>query len=76
MTIKVGDKVMWRGCFGTDPAREATITSLEITDIPRTKYGDEVDEVSWEDVRSNRVLFGFDNGHWAYSDQIDRGVQL
>jgi hypothetical protein len=70
--VRIGDNVKWRGCFGMDAPRSAVVTGLEITDAPRTKYGREVEEASWELVRQNRVLFTLDNGHWAYGEQISK----
>ena len=45
-TLKIGDKVWWKGGFGGDPVKMATIEEIEIT--RRHKYGDMVDEVDWE----------------------------
>ena len=69
-TVKIGDKVRWRGAFGSDPERIVTVVGLEVTDDPREKYGQEVEEASWALVRRNRVVFSLDTGNWAYSDQI------
>lgn len=76
MTVKVGDKVMWRGAFGNDEPECATVTSLSITDEPNDKYGKEVSEVSWDLVENERVVFTLDNGHWAYSHQISKIERL
>lgn len=69
--LKVGDTVMWRGAFGREPPMPAVIEDMQVTDRPREKYGDYVDEVSLRLVRRGRVVFGLTNGHWCYSDQID-----
>jgi len=69
-TVKIGDYVMWRGCFGADKPRRVRVTGLDVTDHPREKYGEEVDSVSWDLVRQNRVVFSLSNDSWAYSDQI------
>jgi hypothetical protein len=71
MIIKVGDRVNWRGGFGADTPKIATITGMDITEQPREKYGESVEEVDIDLIRQNRVLFSLDNGHWAYSDQIE-----
>jgi hypothetical protein len=68
--LKVGDEVLWRGCFGTEPAKPARVTGLEITEYPRSKHGFEVDQVAWFMMRENRVLILLDNDHWAYAEQI------
>ena len=62
-TVKVGDKVMWRGCFGSDAPRIAVVEWTEITAAPRMKDGKEAEEAPWTLVRDNRVLFGLDNEH-------------
>jgi hypothetical protein len=46
--LKVGDKVWWRGGFGSDPRKVATVEEIEITG--GYKYGEQVDEVDWEEV--------------------------
>jgi len=69
-SLKVGDRVMWRGGFGRLPAEEATIEDMQVTGRPREKYGEPAERVSVALVRSNRVVFGLTNGHWCYSDQI------
>jgi hypothetical protein len=53
-----------------DAPRPAVVETMEVTDMPRMKEGRDVDEVSWDLVRANRVVFGLDNGHWAYGEQI------
>jgi hypothetical protein len=68
--LKVGDVVMWKGSFGRNDASPATITRMELTQLPRTKYGIEVNEIPWDMVRANRVVVVLDNGHWAYGEQI------
>ena len=71
-TVKVGDTVSWRDCWGTSAPRDAIVKRMEITDQPRSKYGNgPVDEVSEDLVKENRVIFDLDNGKWAYASQID-----
>lgn len=70
-TLKIGDKVWWRGGFGSEPAKLATIEEIEIT--KGYKYGDQVDEVSWDEVYDRNVVVSFsDNNHWAYASQIKK----
>lgn len=70
-TLKVGDKVWWRGGFGSEPAKLATVEEIEITN--GYKYGDQVDEVSWKQVYDRNVVVSFsDNDHWAYASQIKK----
>jgi hypothetical protein len=68
--LKVGDAVSWKGSFGMAAPQIVRVQGMEITEYPRTKEGDPVDEVSWDIVKENRVIFDLDNGHWAYSEQI------
>jgi len=69
--IKVGDSVRWRGAFGMNAPRVVRVESMELTDQPRSKYGDFVDEATEEEVKANRVVFSLSSGNWAYSDQIE-----
>jgi hypothetical protein len=73
--VRVGDTVEWRGGWGRDIPKDAVVTDLTITDHPRDKYGEDVEEADWGLVHLNRVVFGLDNGHWAYSDQIRKAVK-
>ena len=70
--VKIGDTVMWRGCFGSDAPIPARVIGMELSTIPRDKYGKSVESATWEDVEKNLVVFDLDGGHWAYSDQISR----
>lgn len=70
-TVKIGDTVNWKGCFGMDAPRAAKVVSMELTDYPRAKYGKVVNEVTAEQIAENRVLFTLDNNHWCYSEQIE-----
>lgn len=70
-TIKIGDTVHWRGCFGMNAPMSAKVVCMELTEYPRSKNGVEVDEVTVDMVAKNRVLFTLDNNHWAYSEQIE-----
>ena len=67
-TLKIGDQVSWRGGFGGDNARIATVIGIEVTN--GEKYGDDVEEVLWEEVYGRNVVIDLDNSHWAYADQI------
>ena len=70
MKIKIGDTVTYRGGFGTQLPKTAVVEDLEVTDVPRCKEGEQVDEVDESLVKENRVLFTLDDGHWCYSEQI------
>lgn len=69
--LKIGDKVMWRGAWGTQPPVETTVTEIEICSIG-SKHGRPVKSVSWDKVVDRKVLVILSNGHWAYGDQIDQ----
>ena len=68
--LQVGDSVSWRHCWGTAPIAEVRVLSMEVTDYPRSKYGDSVSEVSWNTVKQNRVVLTLSGGSWAYASQI------
>ena len=68
--LKIGDKVLWRGGFGMDPAQEAIIDGIEIT--KGGKYGKPVDEVDWDQVYGRNLVVTLENGKWAYASQISR----
>jgi hypothetical protein len=67
--LKIGDKVMWRGGFGSEPAKEATVTGIEKCAVG-AKNGNSVSKVSWDKVNSRQIVVDLDNGHWAYGTQI------
>lgn len=68
--VRVGDKVMWRGCFGSDQPQVAVVEHMEVTQHPRSKYGEPVQCAPMDAVRANRVIFTLTNGHWCYAEQI------
>lgn len=69
--LRLGDEVLWRGGFGRDVPRLATVKRIEVTPGKRQKYGGrEVQWVEWKTVNANRVVVDLDNGHWAYGEQI------
>ena len=71
--LKIGDTVLWRGGFGSEPARLAVVEGIEITG--GYKYGDSVDEVPWSEVYDRNVTVDLDSEHWAYASQIKRYLQ-
>lgn len=71
--LKIGDKVWWRGGFGSEPAKLAVVEGIEIT--YGYKYGDPVDEVPWSEVYDRNVVVELDSEHWAYASQIKRCLQ-
>jgi hypothetical protein len=65
--LKIGDKVMWRGGFGTEAPKEAIVESIELCKSG-DKYGDSVDSVDWS--KKDRIVVDLNNGHWAKGHQI------
>ena len=68
MSVKVGQKVKYRGNFGSGPIEVVTLESIELCEDEHEKYGTPVDEVDVWDL--NRCCVCLDNGHWAYGYQI------
>ncbi len=71
--LKIGDKVWWRGGFGSEPAKLAVVEGIEITG--GHKYGEPVDEIPWSEVYDRNVTVDLDSDHWAYAEQISRYLQ-
>jgi hypothetical protein len=67
--LKVGDEVMWRGGFGSEPPRKAKVIGLEVCPAGE-KYGTPSESVEWSKIHS--VVVDLDNGHWAKGSQIFR----
>ena len=68
--IRIGDKVSWRGDYGKAPVEEATVELITLTEGPYSTDGNEVYSVKLETLKGGAVLFDFDNGHWAYGNQV------
>lgn len=66
--IRVGDHVIWRGGFGRDAPAIAKIESMELTEHPRSKHGEDVAEADWS--MKNNLIVTLTNGHWAYGEQL------
>lgn len=66
--LRVGDRVCWRGGWGTVEATEATVTSIDRVRYGE-KYGNPVTDMPWSEVPRCAVV-GLDNGHWAYGKQV------
>jgi hypothetical protein len=69
--FRVGDEIVYRPSWGSGVETVVRIESMEVTRYPREKYGHPADEVDVGLVEENRVVMTLDNGHWAYSDQVD-----
>lgn len=66
--IRVGDHVIWRGSFGGDAPAIAKIESMQLTEHPRSKYGEDVAEADWS--MKNHLVVTLTNGRWAYGEQL------
>ncbi len=62
--------VSWRGDYGRGPLEEATVELITLTEGPYSKEGNVVYSVKHETLKGGEVLFDFDNGHWAYGNQV------
>ena len=68
--LKIGHKVNWRGTWGKDFPKEATVTGITIGCVG--KMGHDVDWTHWETIEGRETIVDLDNGHWAYGNQIER----
>ena len=66
--IKVGSRVMYRGCFGVDPAKEAKIESRTKALEKRSKDGRSTKSIDWDEKEYG--CFILSDGHWCYGEQI------
>tara|TARA_R110000851_G_scaffold329247_2_gene500955 strand:- start:2744 stop:2965 length:222 start_codon:yes stop_codon:yes gene_type:complete len=69
-TLRKGDSVMWRGCFGKAIPKKVIVTSIEVNCIK--KIGIKVISSNWDYVKRKDTIVEFDNGHWSYGIQIDQ----
>jgi len=70
--VKVGDTVQWRGAWGSQAAQPAVVKGLELMEYEGQKEGGiSVDEAPHDLIKAGLIIFDLDNGHWAYSSQID-----
>ena len=74
--LKIGDEIIYRPNFGTGYPIKVTVENMEVTAGEREKNGETVEEVEWDMVRLNRVIFDFDNGRWGYSDAVEIEASL
>jgi len=68
--VRVGDRVRWSGGFGRLAAEECTVARMELT-MPGAAHGQKINEADEELMKSGRVIFDLNNGHWAYGYQIE-----
>ena len=76
--LRVGDNVKWRGGFGRDAEREATVTGITICK-PESKYGESVSAVPWFALSDRGVIVDLRTrsavSHWAYGFQLQPTIQ-
>jgi hypothetical protein len=70
-TITIGSQVRFRGAWGRNPQKVATVLSIERTASPSDKYGVSVDSVDVDDT----YILDLSDGHWCYSRQVDGVVE-
>ena len=66
--IKVGSRVMYRGCFGVNPAKEAKIESITKALEKRSKDGRSTKSIDWDEKEYG--CFILSDGHGCYGEQI------
>lgn len=66
--IKVGSRVMYRGCFGVNPAKEAKIESITKALEKCSKDGRSTKSIDWDEKEYG--CFILSDGHWCYGEQI------
>lgn len=66
--LSVGDKVLWRGAWGNEAAKVATVTHIDWCE-PGEKHGVPVTTAPWWAVAAN-IVVTLDNGHLAYGRHL------
>lgn len=62
--LQVGDKVIWRGSFGSDAPVYATIESI-------THIDKDIKSINWSEVNTRDVIVTLTNSKWSYGNQIE-----
>lgn len=74
MILKIDDKVLWKGAWGTKKAQKVSIKSIEfLTDKRHKNSGTDVDNlqsINWELVVDWCIVDFNENANWAYGYQI------
>lgn len=73
--LKVGDFVMWRGAFGSEPQKRVKVEGIQKCPSG-SKSGRDVNSVDWSSVNSRTIVVDLDNGHWAYGTQLKQIINL
>ena len=76
--VKIGDIVMWSGCFGMEPPARAVVIEIEATGQFRAKEGKKVNRV---DLNKELAVFTIKpidapcrGMQWCYADQVGEVV--
>lgn len=69
-TLQINDKVIYRGSWGTDEAKESMIESIDLMPEMHSKLGGKPVEFMTED-NYKRCVVNLADGHWCYGYQID-----
>ena len=75
-TLKMGDRVMYRGGFGRSPAVEVTVTDLGLADSPKSKKTIErLKRAPWSLVKDNWIIIEVEHDEgatsWGYGFQFE-----
>ena len=68
--LRIGDKVLWRGGFGQDQPKLATVIAIEKDCV--AKSGTKVNSIPWDEVNTRGVIVDLDNSHWCYGTSVTR----
>ncbi len=63
--LYLGDTVNWKGSFGKEPAKEASIVAITFKDK-------DVDSIDLDLINPKEVFITLNNGFWAYGYQIQK----
>lgn len=68
-TLKVNDKVIYRGRWGHDKPKQTTIESIELCKAEGEKYGTPIDSMTSRNYR--KCVLSLADNHWCYGYQVD-----
>jgi hypothetical protein len=66
--LKIGNKVMWSGAWGSQAPVSATVVRIEKN--CDQGLGEFCDEIPWSECGDRNVVVDLDNGHWSYGYQL------
>ena len=65
--LEINNIVTWRGVWGKDEPKVARVIEIRIW---RNNVLESIPKIDWTLVIGREVIVTFDNGHWAYGNQI------